>query len=609
MSRIHTLPPELIGKIAAGEVVERPASIVKELVENSLDAGADEIRVQLAVGGTAMIRVADDGRGMSAEDAQRAFERHATSKIRSFEDLERVATLGFRGEGLASIAAVARVDLTTAEEDGFGTRVQIEGGTIERVEAISRPKGTTIEVADLFYNVPARRAFLKTPATELRHATAVLQAYALTRPLTYVRAEHEERQLIDAPPTSSDRQGALRRIGQIFGRSLAERLIEIDSVDGEARVWGFLGDPTTSKGRRQFIFVNGRSIRDRAVLAIFYRAVRDVWRKENFPALFLFLDLPPEEVDVNVHPQKAEVRFRDRQLLGTIGRALRKALEEGLGEISGGLGEVVEGAPLPRPAWSGLGGETVGASGSYSGGAGAPGAGEGVYSPAGRGSWEVREPRVAEAVYAPLPPVNIPLSGRTKPRESLRLLGQYKGTLLLLEGPDALYVIDQHVAHERILYERFRTAMLAETPPVQRLIEPRLLELAADEALRLGEIAERLATCGFELEVLSGATLALKGSPAPLSETQADRVLNALAAERGVASLSVEELRTRALDHLVADQACKAAVKMHEPMSSEAMQSLVQELFESEQPYVCPHGRPVVLKMTDVDLEKRFGRR
>ena len=498
MTRIQTLSPELVGKIAAGEVVERPASVLKELVENSLDAGAEEIRVELAVGGTALVRVSDDGRGMSERDARLAFERHATSKIRSFEDLEQVATLGFRGEGLASIASVARIDLTTAEENGLGTRVALEGGRVTTFEPVARPKGTTLEVADLFFNVPARRAFLKTPATELRHCTAVLQAYALTRPSTYFHAEHEGRVLLDAPPTAIDRQGAQRRIAQIFGSSLGEKLIEIDRVDGPSRVWGFVGDPTTTRGRRHFIFVNGRSIRDRAVLAIFYRAVRDVWRKDDFPALFLFLDLPPEEVDVNVHPQKAEVRFRDRQLLGTIARALRAALEEGLGELPAGLGQPVEG-PAPPLAWSGLG-EASGMSDRD-----APVGALRTDAPI-----EVRDSRLAQAVYSPLPPAEIPLSGRSRPRETLRLLGQYKGTMLLLEGPDALFIIDQHVAHERILYERLRRAMLAETPAMQALLEPRLLDLTAEEALRLGEIAERLEVCGFELAALSGTSVALQ---------------------------------------------------------------------------------------------------
>jgi len=596
MSKIRTLPDHLIGKIAAGEVVERPASVLKELVENSLDAGSTEIRVELAVGGKALIRVADDGCGLSEEDARLAFERHATSKIRTFDDLESVATLGFRGEGLAAIASVSRIELTTAESDGLGTRVRIDGGKIESVEPISRPQGTTIEVADLFYNVPARREFLKTPATELRHCMSVMQAYALTRPLTYFEAEHEGRNLLDAPPTATDREGAQRRIGQIFGSGLRDKLIEIDAVDGPSRVWGFVGDPTTTRGRRFFIFVNGRSIRDRAVLAIFYRAVRDVWRKDDFPALFLFLDLPPEEVDVNVHPQKAEVRFRDRQLLGTIGRALRKALEQGLGDIPAEIGEVVTG-PAPPLAWQGLGNAS-----SQSNPV--------IPNPGGLGfGLDVRESRVAEAVYAPLPPAEIPLSGRSKPRESLRLLGQYKGTMILLEGPDALFVIDQHVAHERILYERLRRAMLEEETAMQALLEPRLLELPVEDAMRLTEIADRLEGCGFEVVPLSGSTVALKGSPAPLSQSEAERILVSMAAERGVVALTVEELRSRVLDNLVANQACKAAVKMHEPLTSEEMQSLIQELFESEQPYVCPHGRPVVLKMTDADLERRFGRR
>ena len=593
MAKIETLPEQLIGKIAAGEVVERPASVLKELVENSLDAGAERIRVELAAGGRGFVRVEDDGVGMSPEDAERAFARHATSKIRSFDDLERVGTLGFRGEGLASIASVARVELTTSEADGLGTRVRIEGGEVLAVEPMSRPRGTTVDVADLFYNVPARRAFLKTVPTELRRCTAVLQAYALTRPSTYFEAVHEERQLLDAPPTPTDREGARRRIGQIFGSGLADKLVELDAVAGAGRVWGFVGDPSTAKGRRQFLFVNGRSVRDRAVLAVFYRAVRDEWHKETFPALFLFLDLPPEEVDVNVHPQKAEVRFRDPGLLGTVARTLRRGLREGLGELPAELGSPAEGERPPL-AWSGLGGASS----------------DGTSAPAGPGvAPGVSEPRLATAAYAPITPAEVPLSGRGKPRETLRLLGQYKGTMLLLEGPDALYVIDQHVAHERILYERLSRAMRAERPESQALLEPVLLELTSEEALRLAELAPRLNECGFELAELSGASVAMQAAPGPLKPAEAERILSELAAAPGVADLDVPALRGRVLDALAASQACKAAVKMHEPLSAEAMQHLVTELFESEQPYVCPHGRPVVLKLTDADLERRFGRR
>src|SRR3954452_25189141 len=356
MSRIHLLPDPLVSQIAAGEVVERPSSVVKELVENSLDAGAGLIEIQLEGGGKARIAIGDDGSGMGRDDALLAFDRHATSKIASFDDLERVATLGFRGEALCSIAAVSRVELTTAEQPGDGHRVFIEGGRVRVAEPLARPRGTTIDVRSLFFNVPARRKFLKAPQTELRRCLEVVQGYALARPDVRFQIGHEGRELLDALPAPGTPAGSRERIGQIFGSTFAAQLAEIPEgpVRGEEAIRGFVGTPETARGRRYFVYVNGRLIRDRAVMANFYRAVRDEWKSEDFPALFLFLDVPPEEVDVNVHPQKSEVRFRDPSLLDRVYDALRRGLEHSRGE---------EAAPLRPPAaepyvqfaWQGLG--------------------------------------------------------------------------------------------------------------------------------------------------------------------------------------------------------------------------------------------------------------
>jgi DNA mismatch repair protein MutL len=593
MARIRLLPDPLVSQIAAGEVVERPASVVKELVENALDAGAGELEIQLESGGRQRISVADDGCGMGRDDALLAFDRHATSKIASFEDLERVATLGFRGEALASIASVARVDLTTADRPGDGHHVFIEGGRIRVAEPFSRPRGTTIDVRSLFFNVPARRKFLKAPQTELRRSLEVVQAYALARPDVRFRVLHEGRELLDALAASSEVEGSLERVSQIFGKELAGQLAVIPVEErGDERIHGFLGTPDTARGRRHFVFVNGRLIRDRAVLAVFYRAVREEWRSEDFPALFLFLDIPPEEVDVNVHPQKAEVRFRDPALLDRIQYALRLGLERARGE---------EAAPLRPPAsqpyvpfaWQGLGGATAST---------APG-------PA---PFETRlEPaeRLALPSYAPIQRPIVPLSGRSGEARPFRLLGQYKGTLILLEGPDGLYLIDQHVAHERILYERLRRSMSGEGMPVQNLLTPVLLELAPAERLRLLELAAGLDGCGFGLAPLSGNTLALTATPAVLSPGESEALLRSLASESGDGLGASADLRRSVLESLAASMACKAAVKMHHPLSAPEMEALVAELFAAEQPYACPHGRPIVLQMTDSDLERRFGRR
>ena len=607
MPRIHLLPDHLASQIAAGEVVERPASVVKELVENALDAGAREIEIQLEHGGKSRIQVTDDGSGMGRDDALLAFDRHATSKITSFDDLERVATLGFRGEALASIASVARVELTTAEQPGEGHRVGIEGGRVRVVEPLPRPRGTTLDIRSLFFNVPARRKFLKSPQTELRRCLEVVQGYALARPDIRFLVLHEGRILLDVLPAGA--AGPRERIGQIFGSELAGRLVEIPPAavpevgrDGE-RISGFVGDPETARGRRQLVFVNRRLLRDRAVLAAFYRAVREEWKSEDFPALFLFLDIPPEDVDVNVHPQKAEVRFRDPGLIDRVYDAVRRGLERARGE---------EAAPLRPPAsepyvpfaWQGLGQMTP-----HGGPHPDPPPRSGRGSPSQPEVWgQAAGERLATPSYAPIQRPIVPLSGRSGAARPFRLLGQYKGTLILLEGPDGLYLIDQHVAHERILYERLRRSLAAEMTPVQHLLTPLLLELAPAERLRLQELAGSLDDCGFGLASLSGNTLALTSAPAVLTAGEAEALLRALATEDHDGA-AAEDLRRRILEALAASLACKAAVKMHHPLAPLEMEALVGELFAAEQPYACPHGRPIVLQMTDSDLERRFGRR
>ena len=472
---IRQLSDHLISQIAAGEVVERPASVVKELVENALDAGAGQIVVELERGGSELIEVRDDGEGMSPEDLAAAFGRHATSKIERFEDLERVATLGFRGEALAAIAAVARVEASSALEPGEGYRLSIDGGTHGEVEPVARPRGTTLEVRSLFFNVPARRQFLKRPTTEMRRALEVVQGYALAHPEVGFIVRHDGREVLEASAVGTGRAARLERIAQLFGRELTEHLV---ALPDDALASGFVGDRETTRGRRLFVFVNGRLLRDRAILAVFYRAVRDLWHGEQMPALFLFLDVPPHEVDVNVHPQKAEVRFRDGAIVGQVASVLRRGLEEARGEEPIVLTEI---DPASRPAavaWQGSEGSSVpdaqpgllaeGAStaaGWSSGSSGVAGSGAG-------------QQRLAEVSYQPWKSTSSVLSGRGKSERALRVLGQYKGSLILVEGPDGLYVIDQHAAHERVLYESYRASLEQEQTPIQPLLEPRLLEVS-----------------------------------------------------------------------------------------------------------------------------------
>ncbi len=628
MPRIHILADRLVSQIAAGEVVERPASVLKELVENALDAGATQLEIELESGGVRRIRVADDGVGMDRSDALLAFDRHATSKIDSFEDLERVGTLGFRGEALASIAAVAKVDLVTAIAPGEATRVRIEGGRVLTSEPALRSRGTTVEVASLFWNVPARRKFLKTRQTELRRAVEVVEGYALARPDVGFRVRHEGRLMLDAPALADDDAGLRARVAQIFGAELDRRL-EAIPTEVAARLApgtrGLVGRPETARrGKRMFVFVNRRLVRDRAILATFYRAVREEWRSDEFPALFLFLDPPPEQVDVNVHPQKAEVRFRDSAYVERVGQVLRATLARARGE---------EPAPLRAPgsgdgnpgfsgplAWEGLGGRRAGEgageireSAAEWSGASRPNLDDGAERAWSTGWTRIGEPagsraeaRIAIAALAPVERAPIPLSGRSGEVRPFRLLGQYKGALILLEGPDGLYVIDQHVAHERILYERFRRELESRDEVAQRLVTPLLLELSRGESLKLLELLPALLDLGFEIEELSGGTLGLAAAPAALGPDEARALLAALASD---AEATPDNLRRRLLDDLAASTACKAAVKMHHPLSAEKVEALVSELFRAENPYSCPHGRPVVLVLGDADLERRFGRR
>lgn len=608
MTRIRILPDRLVSQIAAGEVVERPSSVVKELVENALDAGATRIELDLEGGGRQRIRIADDGTGMDRDDALLAFDRHATSKIASFEDLEQVSTLGFRGEALATIAAVAKVELTTATAPGEGTRVLLEGGRILAVEPTARTRGTTIDVASLFFNVPARRKFLKSRETELRRCVEVVEGYVLARPDVAFRVRSEGRVLLDvsAQPPGDDALG--RRIGEVFGEAFEKLLVKVDDdaspLAGSDPRWvhGFVGSPATSRGaRRSFVFVNRRLVRDRAVLATFYRAVRDEWRSDEFPALFLFIELLPFDVDVNVHPQKAEVRFRDPRLMDRLGETLRLALARARGEEAAPL-RTTTSLPEAPFAWEGYGGRSVPSQSEFSGEIREP-----SFQPSSGSAGAVgRAVHLAELSLAPLDRAPVPLSGRGGETRRFRLLGQYKGALILLEGPDGLYLIDQHVAHERVLYERFRRSLGAERAESQRLVAPLVLELSRGERMRLVELAPALEPAGFEISELSGGTLAVAATPAVLSPAEGEALLLRLAAD---SEASPENLGQRILDDFAASLACKAAVKMHHALSAEKLEALISELFAAENPYACPHGRPVVLQLTDADLERRFGRR
>jgi DNA mismatch repair protein MutL len=399
------------------------------------------------------------------------------------------------------------------------------------------------------------------------------------------------------------------RIAQIFGRELTDSLSPIpeEFTSETEAIRGFVGSRATARGRRVFLYVNSRLVRDRMILARYYRSVREEWKSEEYPSIFLFLDLPADEVDVNVHPQKAEVRFRDGSFAERVEGVLRLTLARLRGEEPAPLREPRFPPPI-APAWEGLGArERPPPSSSFEAELAVPSP-RGIVSPGGEAP-PAAPPRIAAPHFAPIEPRPVPLSGRSGEVRPFRILGQYKGSLILLEGPDGLYLIDQHVAHERLLYERLRRSLEGRTSASQALLTPVMMELSRAEAMRLGELAEALDPCGYSLSPMSGNTVALTSVPTILKIDEAEAVLRELASSTGEDEADAVNLRRKLLDALAAGLACRAAVKIHHPLSVPEMERLVSELFAAEQPYACPHGRPVVLQMTDAELERRFGRR
>lgn len=599
MPRIRPLADSLISQIAAGEVVERPASIVKELIENALDAGARDIEIRLERGGVAKIVVADDGCGMDREDALLAFDRHATSKISSAADLERIGTLGFRGEALSSIAAVARCRLETALDGEAGTRVVISAGRIQRVEPCVRSRGTTVEVEDLFYNVPARRKFLKRPETELRRAIECVESHCLANPEVAFRLLHGKRSVVEAPLAmvpGEDSASALRgRIRRIYGDELADFLEPIESVPTPSvAISGFVGRPETIGRRCSMLFVNRRWVRDRLLLQTFYRTVRNEWKADAFPALVLSLQLPAEEVDVNVHPQKAEVRFRNPEVLARVEAALAAALRRARSapkiELSSGSAPVSYRQGTGSTQWLAE-----------------PGFGGGDFRPPAAGVASLPAPgRLALPLYAPAERQPVPLTGRAKVEQTLRFLAQYRGSILLFEGAEGLYLIDQHAAHERVLYEQFKRALDASAPVRQVLVEPWLVTVSPAERIALESLDAELARLGFDVTPIGTKELAVRAIPAGVSR---EEVHDFLAAAAAASERTFESLRQVLLDSRAASMACRGAVKFHQPMNPEALEMLVSDLLSCEDPWACPHGRPTMLHLSDAELERRFGRR
>jgi len=659
MARIHVLSEHVANKIAAGEVVERPASVLKELLENSLDAGATRIKVQIEGGGKKLIQVADDGCGMLRDDALLAFERHATSKIKDAEDLLNIDTLGFRGEALPSIAAVSRVALhTRAPEEASGTLLEIAGGKILKVEETGLPSGTSIAVRDLFFNTPARKKFLKAESTELSHLASLVTHYALAHPEKHFELHSAASAMLIAAPVHSHSE----RIYQIFGKETLDQLVSITAQaqlervglpepppwrrdenyqspePGEIRVHGFVSRPEVQKLNRNsiFVFVNSRLVRDRLIQHALTEAYRNILPPTVYPVVLLFIELPHGEVDANVHPAKTEVRFRQQTFVHDFVRdAVRAALikarpvpqftreitaqpsaasgfsratsiqpeqqlpPESQPEAQSGDGHEFQLQPQPQPLVSGRLQFT-----------GAPIAVEANAAVSGFGAVPaptVREIQRANDACGNLLPEEV--AGESQPAEALSLeglkpLGQIRDSFILAVSSDGLWIVDQHVAHERILFERVLQRKGAGEG--QRLLMPLIVELTPGQQAVFAEISEELRRNGLEVELFGARTIAVKTAPAGVPPPEIEKMLLELLDQfrEEEQALNLDKIRHR----IAASISCHAAIKINTPLEQNKMEWLLAELAKTECPMTCPHGRPVLLRYTVKEIQKAFKR-
>jgi len=689
MGRIRVLSDQVANQIAAGEVVDRPASVVKELLENALDAGAQRIRVEVEAGGRKLIRLSDDGCGMNRDDALLAFERHATSKLHTADDLLSISTLGFRGEALPSIASVARVTLEScADGERSGTRVEIAGGKILHVDDAALPRGTTLTVADLFFNTPARRKFLRAESTELAHITALVTHYALAHPEKHFELLSATHTVVSAPPVARTAE----RIYQVFGKETLAQLLPVaaelplahaglpepppwkkDAAEaartpGTLRLTGFYSKPELQKLNRNsiYIFVNKRLIRDRLLLHAITEAYRNVIPPTSFPVVLLFLEMPPEEVDVNVHPAKTEVRFRQQsQVHDFVRDSLRTALIKA--RPAAGFLAALDSAPtasasLMPPSTSPLPGAPEGEplppdsepAAFQSAGADAapfaltphlpapypgklPFTAQGNPAESWPSGWQGRK-AWGEAAAALFQPATLPPAGDCSPYfddavgansametsqveaeqaaanlnqlGSLHPLGQLRESFILATGEDGLWIIDQHVAHERILFEKILWARQTEQVMRQRLLMPVLVELKADQMVIFARIAEELQRNGFEVEPFGPQQLAVKAAPIGLEGTALERMLAEVIEQSSAESgeLHQNQTLTALRERIAASIACHSAIKVNTPLDQARMEWLLLELAKTSHPTNCPHGRPIALLYSWKEIQRAFHR-
>ncbi len=587
MALIQLLPPGLVNQIAAGEVVERPASVLKELVENAVDAGARTVAVDTEEGGLSLVRVADDGSGMAPEDAELCLERHATSKLRDAAGLAAIATMGFRGEALPAIASVSRLRIDTCPvEGGEGTRIVVEGGRVVERGPVARARGSTVEVRDLFFNTPARRKFMRAPSTESGHVTEAVVRLALAHPEVGFTLRSAGRVVLASAPGAP----LAERLAAAIGREAARKLVELAGERAGVRVRALLTSPDHSEAtsRGLYLFVNGRFVRDRGATHAALRAYAETLPHGRWPAGALFVELPLDRVDVNVHPQKLEVRFADGR---SVYDAIFRVVADGL-RTAPWLRHAPASAAAPPLA--ALAGEEVASLLAEARDAGRSGA----------------MPPAATAPFA-FPPPSAPDLGPAPAAgyfASLRYVGQHARTYLLCEAPGGgLVVIDQHASHERVLFHRLREAWRGRRIAVQPLLLPQVVQLpvAAARALE-GGLAE-LAQLGIEAEPFGGEAFAVKGLPAVLAGVDAAALLTDLAQQ--LEQVEHGRAAEEAWHDLLATMACHSAVRAHQDLAHDEVRALLEQLDAVDFKARCPHGRPVVFELSLADLEKRVGRR
>ena len=585
---IRILPDELIDQIAAGEVIERPASVVKELVENSLDAGARRIEIDIERGGIGLIRVRDDGLGMDAQEVTLALQRHATSKITSMDDLQSVVTLGFRGEAMPSIASVSRLRLLTRTAQAeHAVEIQAEGGTRSAVRPAAHVVGTTIEVRDLFFNVPARRKFVRSEATEAGHIVRLVERLALSRPDIGFQLRNGERVMLDAQATDAGGQPVEARVRAILGAEFLEQALPFEHAAGPVWVGGWLGLPTASRGAadQQFWFVNGRNVRDRLLMNAVRLGYRDVLFHGRYPAYVLYLTLDPAMVDVNAHPTKLEVRFRDsRQIHDFVFRAITEALAQ----TRPGGAEPSPGAAL-RPS------------------------GPALRPPLppryerGRDPWHVAERLQESAPFAYALDLGagspaVPIDSDTQ-RPLGTALAQIRGTYILSQTAQGVVLVDMHAGHERVLYEQLKS-QYANGLPSQSLLEPLVVELAAHELDTLLEGRAEWERAGFELDALGHTRLALRRVPALLSGAKVAEIVREVARDldHPTAGHHIED----ASDRFLATLACRTSVHANRRLSLPEMDALLRQMEQTLRANQCNHGRPTWVRMSWMELDRLF---